>query len=154
MADRPEPFPRLSSAVCYQDTKAALAWLEEAFGFEPFMVITDQRGDLAHAEMRFGDSVVMVASEWTPMHRSPRSIDGLNTQTVHVYLTEGLDAHCERSRKAGARILAEPETQFYGDRTYRCADPEGHMWTFSQTVQEMSPEEWDKASGLTTRERL
>ena len=145
---------RLASAVCYQDARAALQWLEKAFGFEPFMVILDQQGALAHAEMRHGESIVMVASEWTAQHKSPKSIGGLTTQTVHVYLTSELDEHCEHAREAGAVILDAPETQFYGDRTYRCADPEGHIWTFSQTIQEMTPEEWDKASGLTTRTRL
>lgn len=144
----------LSSAVSYQDPKAALRWLEEAFGFEPFMVIVDGDGNLAHSEMKFGDSIVMVGTEWTEKHRSPKSIGGINTQTVHVQLEESLDAHCERARKAGAKILAEPETQFYGDRTYRCTDPEGHIWTFGQTVQKMDSADWDKSMGLITKTRL
>ena len=60
----------------------------------------------------------------------------------------------ERARKAGAKILTEPETQFYGDRSYRAMDPEGHIWTVSVTVQRMSQEEWDQAGGLTTKKRL
>lgn len=144
----------LSSAVSYRDPKAALRWLEEAFGFEPFMVIVDGDGNLAHSEMKFGDSIVMVGTEWTEKHRSPKSIGGINTQTVHVQLEESLDAHCERARKAGANIIAEPETQFYGDRTYRCTDPEGHIWTFGQTVQKMDSADWDKSMGLITQTRL
>jgi uncharacterized glyoxalase superfamily protein PhnB len=144
----------LSSAVCYQDPKAAFHWLEEAFGFEPLMVLVDKDGALAHSEMRFGHSVVMVGSEWTEKHRSPKSIGGLNTQTVHVQLDTDIDAHCERARQAGATILQEPETQFYGDRTYRASDPEGHIWTFGQTVQKMTTDEWDAATGLTTKTRL
>ena len=58
------------------------------------------------------------------------------------------------AREAGAEILQEPETQFYGDRTYRARDPEGHIWTFGVTEKRMTPEEWDKASGLTTKKRL
>ena len=153
MSDEPAP-PYLAAAVFYQDPKAALVWLEEAFGFEPSMVILDQQGELAHAEMRFGQSLLMVGSEWSERHRSPRSVAGTNTQTVHVQLTSGLDAHCEGARKAGAVILADPENQFYGDRTYRALDPEGHIWTFAQTVEEMKPAEWDKTMGLTTRARL
>jgi uncharacterized glyoxalase superfamily protein PhnB len=144
----------LSSALSYKDPKAAFRWLEEAFGFEPLFVILDADGSLAHSEMTFGNSVVMVGTEWTEKHRSPKSIDGINTQTVHVQLDEGLDEHCERARKAGAKIMAEPETQFYGDRTYRCIDPEGHIWTFGQTVQQMTSEEWDRASGLKTQTHL
>lgn len=143
----------LSSAPCYRDTKAALHWLEQAFGFDPFMVILDKDDNIAHAEMSFGDSVLMVASEWTERHRSPKSTGGVNTQTIHVQLDNDIDAHCERARKAGAEILQEPEDQFYGDRTYRCLDPEGHIWTFGQTVKRMTTDEWEKASGLRTQTR-
>lgn len=154
MADNFHRGKGLSSALCYQDPKAAFRWLEEAFGFEPFMVIIDGDGNLAHSEMKFGDSVVMVGTEWTERHKSPKSIQGLNTQTVHVQLDDDIDGHCERARKAGAEILQEPETQFYGDRTYRCIDPEGHIWTFGQTVKEVPPEEYEKSMGLKTQTRL
>jgi uncharacterized glyoxalase superfamily protein PhnB len=142
--------------VCYQDSKAAFHWLEAAFGFEPLFVILDADGNLAHSEMTFGNSVVMVGNEWSVDHKSPKSVGGKNTQTVHVQLAEGedVDAHCERAREAGAEILQEPETQFYGDRTYRARDPEGHIWTFGVTEKRMTPDEWDKASGLTTKKRL
>jgi len=144
----------LSSALSYKDPKAAFKWLERAFGFEPLMVILDNEGNLAHSEMTFGNSVVMIGTEWTEKHRSPKSIDGINTQTVHVQLKEDIDAHCEHARNAGARIVQEPETQFYGDRTYRAVDPEGHIWTFGQTVQRMESAAWDKAMGLTTKTSL
>jgi uncharacterized glyoxalase superfamily protein PhnB len=146
----------LSSAVSYQDPKAAYRWLEAAFGFEPLFVLLDGDGNLAHSEMSYGDSVVMVGSEWSDDHKSPRSVGGRNTQSVHVQLSEGedIDAHCAHARAAGATIVMEPATQFYGDRTYRAKDPEGHIWTFGVTVQKMTPEQWDKASGLTTRKRL
>jgi uncharacterized glyoxalase superfamily protein PhnB len=117
----------LSSAVVYRDPKAALAWLEKAFGFELAMLLEDADGNLAHSQMEFGDK---------------------NTQTVHIQIDGDLDAHCERARSAGAEIIAEPETQFYGDRTYRCRDPEGHIWTVSQTVKAVSREEAEAASGL------
>jgi uncharacterized glyoxalase superfamily protein PhnB len=144
----------LSSALSYKDPKAAFRWLEEAFGFESLMVILDADGNLAHSEMTYGNSVVMIGTEWTEKHRSPKSIDGINTQTVHIQIEDDVDAHCERARKAGAKILQEPETQFYGDRTYRCTDPEGHIWTIGQTVQRMSSDEWDKAMGLKTQTHL
>lgn len=146
----------LSSAVSYVDPKAAFRWLEEAFGFEPLMAILDENENLAHAEMKFGDSVVMVGNEWSADHKSPKSLGGKNTQTVHVQLAKGedIDAHCEHARKAGAEILAEPSTQFYGDRTYRARDREGHIWTFGVTVEEIGADAWDKASGLKTKARL
>jgi uncharacterized glyoxalase superfamily protein PhnB len=146
----------LSSAVCYRDAKAAFRWLEKAFGFEPLFVLLDGDGNLAHSEMTFGNSVVMVGNEWSADHKSPKSVGGKNTQTVHVQLAQGedIDAHCQRARKAGAEILQEPQTQFYGDRTYRARDPEGHIGTVGVTEKRMTPDEWDKASGLTTKKRL
>jgi uncharacterized glyoxalase superfamily protein PhnB len=156
--DAPHPRPILSSALAYKDPKAAYRWLEDAFGFEPSMVILDADDNLAHSEMRFGDGLIMVGNEWSDDHKSPASLGGKNTQSVHIQLNAeqggDLDVHCERARKAGARILQEPTTQFYGDRTYRAVDPEGHIWTFGQTVELMSPKDWDKASGLMTRTRL
>ncbi|MDP3747586.1 MAG: VOC family protein [Phenylobacterium sp.] len=136
------------SALFYQDPKAALKWLEEAFGFELSMLLEDAEGNLAHSQMSFGDDYVMIGQEWSADHKSPKSVGGKNTQTVSIQLDGDIDAHCERARRAGAEIVAEPETQFYGDRTYRCRDPEGHIWTVSQTVKTVSREEAEAASGL------
>ena len=147
------PRTVFTSAVCYRDAKAALDWLERAFGFEPAMIISDQEGNLAHSEMRLGDGLIMIGNEWDAATRSPASLDGRTTQTVHVHLADDIDGHCARARAAGAVILQEPETQFYGDRTYRARDPEGHIWTFGQTVETLTPEQWDRASGLKTQMR-
>lgn len=136
------------SALFYQDPKAALAQLEKAFGFELVMLLEDADGNVAHSQMEFGDSYVMIGQEWSADHKSPKSVGGKNTQTVHVQLDSDIDAHCARARAAGAEIMAEPETQFYGDRTYRCRDPEGHIWTVSQTVASISREDAETASGL------
>lgn len=138
----------LASAICYRDPKAALKYLEAAFGFELVMLIEDEQGALAHSEMSFGDNLIMIGNEWTADHKSPASIAGKNTQTVHIHIETDCDAHCARARAAGFEILMEPETQFYGDRTYRCRDPEGHIWTIGQTVQATSREEAEAASGL------
>jgi uncharacterized glyoxalase superfamily protein PhnB len=93
----------------------------------------------------------MVGSEWSAHHRSPANLEGRCTQSVHVQVPRDIDSHCERARAAGAEILAEPETQFYGDRTYRARDLEGHIWTFGQTVETVAPEAWDEKTGLKTR---
>lgn len=137
--------PALISAVVYRDPKAALKFLEAAFGFELFMLIEDDAGNLIHSEMRYENAAIMIGNEWTEDHKSPGSIAGRNTQTVHIQLKTDVDAHCERVRAAGFDILMEPATQFYGDRTYRCRDPEGHIWTVSQTVQVLSREEAEAA---------
>ncbi|RYF91040.1 MAG: VOC family protein [Caulobacteraceae bacterium] len=143
--------PALISALCYRDPRAALKFLEDAFGFEIILLIEDEQGNVGHSEMRFGTGAVMVGSEWTEEHKSPASIGGLMTQTVHIQLEPGdgtVDAHCERARKAGAVVIQEPVDQFYGDRTYRCKDPEGHIWTIGQTVAVTTPEDWHRDTGL------
>ena len=147
--------PSFASGVIYQDPKAALDCLEKAFGFEPVMVVINEDGTLGHSEMRFGDGLIYVGREWDDNHKSPASLRGKNTQSLSVHLPSGLDEHCERARKAGARIVREPVDQFYGDRSYMAVDPEGHVWSFSQTIKEMSNEEMAKAGGhVEIRERL
>lgn len=136
------------SALFYQDPRAALAWLEKAFDFELSMLLEDAEGNVVHSQMSFGDGYVMIGQEWSEDHKSPSSVGGKNTQTVSIEIETDVDAHFERAKAAGAEIIAEPETQFYGDRTYRCRDPEGHIWTVSQTVKSVSREEAEAASGL------
>jgi uncharacterized glyoxalase superfamily protein PhnB len=146
--ENPYRRPTFGSAIFYRDPLAALDWLEKAFGFERSMVITDKEGKLAHSEMKFGDGYIMVGSEWADFVASPSSVGSKNTQTIHVHLNNGLDAHCDRARAAGAVIVMEPADQFYGDRTYMAKDPEGHAWSFAQTLRYVTREDAEKASGL------
>lgn len=145
-----DPFgrPAFTPALYYKDPMAALAWLEKAFGFERVMLITDSDGNLAHSEMRFGNCLVMVGMEWTDYVASPASTGGRNTQTVHVQIPSGIDAHCERAKAAGGVVVRELQNQFYGDRTYAVRDPEGHVWNFGQNLEYVSREDAEKASGL------
>lgn len=144
----------MASGLAYKDPRAALTWLEAAFGFETTMVVENSDGTIGHSEMRLGEGTIYVGREWDEKHCSPASISGLNTQSLHIHLAEGLDMHCERARKAGATILREPADQFYGDRNYVAMDPEGHVWSFSQTLRSMTLEEMSKAGGVSVRERL
>ncbi len=118
------------------------------------MVVENPDGTLGHSEMTFGEGLIMVGREWDARHKSPASMDGVNTQSIHVHLPGDLDAHCARARAAGAVIVREPADQFYGDRTYMAIDPEGHVWSFSQTLKVMSHEEMSEAGGVPVRERL
>ena len=102
--------------------------------------------------MKFGDGYIMVGREWAAFAASPATIDGKNTQTIHVHLNDGIDAHCEHARAAGAIILREPEDQFYGDRTYMAKDPEGHVWTFGQNLRYVSREEATWQMGVVCKE--
>ena len=150
MAER----PAIVATVVYKDPIAAMKWLERAFGFETAVLLTDAQGNLGHAEMTFRDCPVSISSEFGgallggAQMKSPENLGGNASQFLRLELAEDLDEHCEKARAAGARITDEPQTQFYGARTYRAMDPEGHIWTFNQTVAQVSGEEMERASGL------
>jgi uncharacterized glyoxalase superfamily protein PhnB len=146
--------PTFVPAVFYKDPIAAIRWLERAFGFEVAALITDPEGKLAHSELTFKGGSLNVGGEWEgaivgpARMRSPATVEGINTQFVRIHLADGLDAHCETARAAGAQILDPPTDQFYGSRTYRAMDPEGHVWNFSQEVREFDADEMHKTMGL------
>jgi uncharacterized glyoxalase superfamily protein PhnB len=129
-------------SVIYQDPKAAMRWLAQAFGFETALYIEADDGSFVHCQMRLGDeALISIGQEWDDDFRSPQKLGGKNTQLTSITVGEDIDAHCHRARAAGAVIVAEPETQFYGHRSYRCRDPEGHHWSISQVVEDVSREQ-------------
>lgn len=143
--------PSVMVGICYRDPRAALTWLEAAFGFETCLLIEGPDGRIAHSEMKVGEGLIMVGHEWDEHHRSPISLGGLNTQSAHVNLDDDIDAHCARARAAGAKIFREPEDQFYGERLYGAYDLEGHQWTFSRVIKVLSLEEMSEAGGVVAR---
>ena len=144
---RPPPagWPRLSTAVFYDDARAAIDWLCRAFGFEVQLKIEGGDGSIVHSELVFGEGLVMVGSAKRtegvpdrPWRRSPASLGGANTQSIMIYVDDA-DAHAVRARAAGATIASEPKTTDYGDdywtdRGYEAVDPEGHHWWFIQRI--------------------
>jgi len=147
----PPVRPAFIPSVIYKDNRAALKWLQNAFGFAPSEVLTDDKDNIVHAEMTHDDGVIMISHEFASWGKSPNSVGGSNTQRVHVRLTKGIDEHCARARQAGAKIVMEPADQFYGDRTYMAVDFEGHHWTFSQAVKAVTKAEMEQATGLKFR---
>ncbi|MEM9459280.1 MAG: VOC family protein [Myxococcota bacterium] len=146
MKPPPQDWPRISTSIFYDDAAAAIDWLGRAFGFETRLRIEGEGGRIEHSELVFGGGLVMVSSTGKASNsgeplpgKSPRSIDGINTQVMCIYVDD-VDAHCERARAAGAKIAYEPTTTDYGDdywsdRSYRAVDPEGHHWWFMQRLR-------------------
>ncbi len=146
MKEPPQGWPRISSALFYEDAAKAIDWLCRAFGFEVRLKIEGEGGRIEHSELVFGEGVIMVGSTGgksarpVPLPcRSPRSLGGANTQSLTIYVDD-VDAHCERARAAGAKIVEKPATQDYGEdyssfRTYRAEDLEGHQWWFMHEVR-------------------
>jgi uncharacterized glyoxalase superfamily protein PhnB len=140
--------PAFVSAIIYKDNRAALSWLQKAFGFEVSEVLTDANDNIVHAEMKHGDGVVMIGHEWADWTKSPASLSGKNTQRIIVRIDSGIDEHCAQARRAGAIIAKEPADEFYGERSYIAVDLDGHHWTFSQTIKQVSADEMTKATGF------
>jgi uncharacterized glyoxalase superfamily protein PhnB len=147
MMNTPQGWPRISSAIFYDDAAAAIDWLCRAFGFEVRLKVEGDNGRIEHSELVFGDGVVMVGSSadgtskvpFKAHFTSPKSLSGANTQSMMVYVDDA-DAHCVRAKAAGARIFMEPALHDYGedhwaDRSYGAVDPEGHHWWFTQRIR-------------------
>jgi uncharacterized glyoxalase superfamily protein PhnB len=115
----------------YRDAAAAIDWLERAFGFERHQVIENPDGTIAHAELRWGDGMIMLGSERDdPVFGSHA---GQGWQYVSV---EDADAHHDRARAAGAEIVMELCDMDYGSRDYAARDPEGNHWSFGTYAPE------------------
>lgn len=120
MPNAPTFYPTLS----YADARAAIDWLSRAFGFTLKVAYDAPDGSVAHAEMTFGDGMVMFGSKKNqPAWLQP----GL--QSIYVHVADA-DAHYARAKAAGARIVREIEDTNYGSREYTACDPDGHFWHF------------------------
>lgn len=128
------PAATVVPVLIYPDVRAAVGWLGAAFGFvERVRIGEDHRAQLA-----FGEGAVIVG-DVRQDRRPPRAGEVTHAVMVRV---EDVRAHCERARAAGARIVMEPTDFEYGERQYAAEDPAGHQWTFSQTLADVTPEEW------------
>ena len=146
MKPTPSGWPRLSTAIYYDDAAKAIDWLCNAFGFEVRLKVEGEAGRIEHSELTFGEALIMVAQSGgrpnrplLPPGASPLSIGGANTQNIMLFV-DNVDEHCAHARKAGARIVDEPSLHDYGadywtDKSYGALDLEGHMWWFTQRVR-------------------
>jgi uncharacterized glyoxalase superfamily protein PhnB len=143
MKPPPSPWPRISTALYYRNASQAIDWLCRAFGFEVHLKIDGPDGTIAHSELTYGGGLIMVSEaskrEKFPSRRSPREVDGINTQNMMVFVDDA-DAHCAKARAAGAVITMEPSVtdhgpDYWSDKTYECADLEGHHWWFCERLR-------------------
>lgn len=118
----------------YRDAPAAIDWLCRHFGFERHLLVPDEQGGIAHAQLSVGKGNGMlmlgsvVESEFGRLMRQPDQVGGC-TQSLYL-LVEDADALYVRAKAAGAEILIELKDEDYGGRGFTCRDLEGHLWTF------------------------
>lgn len=127
MTDDARP-PKLYACLSYRDPKAAITFLEQAFGFTPLMVVPDESGQISHAELAIGDEIIMLGSAKAELGWvSPLDLPARNA-TVCMYLPGDVDAHYARAVAAGARSIRAPYDTHYGAREFSVRDPEEHEW--------------------------
>lgn len=141
----------VSPYIVVSDGAAAIAFYTAAFGAEEIFRMTDPSdGRTGHAELRFGQSVVMLSDEYPDFGAvSPDTIGG---SPVTLYLsTTSVDADVELAVAAGAIVLRAAASQSFGERNALLLDPFGHRWMLSQTIETVSPVEmqrrWNEETG-------
>ena len=117
----------------YRDAPAAIEWLCRAFGFEKHLVVPNDDGTIAHAQLSFGNGMVMLASlkdhEFGRLMTQPDQIGGAETQSAYVVVKDADAVHAS-AKAAGAKIAIEIKDEDYGGRGFACHDLEGHLWGF------------------------
>src|SRR6266540_160295 len=120
MKPTPAGWPRISSSLYYDDPRAAIDWLMNAFGFELKLLVEGDGGEVVHSELVLGGGMIMVAGTTRKRKgrmtyaRTPSSVGGGNTQNMMVFVDD-VEAHMARARAAGATVTMEPETHDYGE---------------------------------------
>ena len=121
----------------------AIDWYTKTLGAKELVRMPMPGGKIGHAELKLGDSIVMLADEFPDMGaRSPKTIGG-SPVTICVYV-EDVDAVYDAAVQGGATVLQPLENKFYGDRAGQVEDPYGHVWNLMTHVEDVSPEEMQK----------
>ncbi len=119
----------------YRDAPAAIEWLCKIFGFEKHLVVPDPGGGIAHAQLSFGNGMIMLASvpktetAFGRLMKQPDELGGAQTQTTYVVVTDAAAVYAN-AKAGGARIAMEIKDEDYGGRGFSCYDLEEHLWSF------------------------
>jgi len=123
------PESTIIPVLTYSDIDKAIAWLTDTFGFEERWRVGDHR-----AQLSYGNGTIVVA-------------EGTPTSSVSLLVrVQDIDHHFARSKSRMAKIISSPTDQFYGERQYTVEDLGGHFWTLSQTMKDLTPEDWGATS--------
>jgi len=136
----PDGYRTATPYLIVKGAADAIEFYKRAFGATEILRMADPQGRVGHAEIKIGDSVIMLADEHPAMgYRGPRSLGG-SSVSILLYL-EDVDGVFERALKAGAKAQRPVANQFYGDRSGTLEDPFGHVWTVATHVEDVAPEE-------------
>lgn len=128
--------------ICKEAAKL-IDFYVSAFGAKEDYRLEQGDGRVGHAELLIGAARFSLADEFPELDLvSPQTRGGASVN-LHLYVPD-VDAFFDRARRAGARVLAEPKDEFYGDRVCRLADPSGHVWMIATHQRDVSPEEMQR----------
>ncbi len=139
----PEGYHSVTPYLIFNDAARAIEFYKEAFGATELFRMAAPGGKIGHAEIKIGDSHVMLADEHAEMNaRSVQSIGG-SPVSFMLYVAD-VDAQVEQAVKAGAKLNRPVADQFYGDRTGGVADPFGYNWYLATHVEDIAPAELER----------
>jgi PhnB protein len=149
----PQGYHTATPYLIVKGAARAIDFYKQAFGATELMRFAGPGGSIGHAEIRIGDSPIMLADEMPQMgYRSPAALGG-SSVSVMLYVPD-VDKVVERAVKAGAKVERAVADQFYGDRSGTIHDPFGHVWTVSTHKEDVSPEEMQRrAAGMATAQK-
>ncbi len=136
----PDGYHTLTPFLTVRDAAAAIEFYKQAFGAQERGIMRGPDGKVMHAEIKIGDSVIMLSDEFPEFGAlSPQAIGG-SPMGLHIYI-DGVDAAFDRAVKAGAQVEMPVMDQFWGDRYGRLKDPFGHKWSIATHTKDLSMDE-------------
>ncbi|MCB1225867.1 MAG: VOC family protein [Verrucomicrobiales bacterium] len=136
-------YPTLSAYLTVRDAVRAVDFYKVNFGAkEVFRLTEPQSGTISHAELRFGETLLMLAEENPAWNQSPATLNG--TPVRLCLAVDDVDATLEKAAAAGATVLMPASDQFYGFRCGNLRDPFGHEWMIQKEIEKVSPEEMQR----------
>jgi PhnB protein len=139
----PEGYHSLTPYLIIKNAADAIEFYKKAFGATELFRIDQPDGKIGHAEIKIGDSPIMLSDEFPEMgHRGPQSLGG-SAVSLMLYV-EDVDAVVNRATTAGAKLDRPVEDKFYGDRAGSLTDPFGHIWHIGTHKEDVSPQEMEK----------
>jgi PhnB protein len=139
----PDGYHTVTPYLIVHDGAGALEFYAKAFGASELFRMAAPGGKIGHAEIRIGDSVIMLADEYPEMgFRGPQSLGG-SASSILLYVDD-VDSRFKQAIAAGGTEMRPVQDQFYGDRSGTLKDPFGHVWTISTHKEDLTPEEIDR----------
>ena len=125
--------PTIIPGMRYKDAPSAIKWLCKVFGFEEHLIVPAENDMIAHAQLTFGNGMIMVGSlredEFIKYQKPPSGLAGYNSQSPYI-IVDDIDTHYNCAVEAGAEIIVPLKEQDYGGKLYSCKAPEGYLWHF------------------------